>query len=114
MVLTPAGSLTNAHRKSLRHHKTMLAIFVAWFNFCKHETIKQTPAMAAKLVGRQWTVRELIQQAASTDMVTYPPAEPGAENARRRSVLTTAISSAIAAMATNTESASAATRSSTP
>jgi IS1 family transposase/transposase-like protein len=57
--------LTNAHSKSLRHHKAMQAIFVAWFNFCrKHETIKQTPAMAAKLVGRQWTIRELIEQAA--------------------------------------------------
>jgi transposase-like protein/IS1 family transposase len=58
--------LTNAHSKSLRHHKAMQAIFVAWFNFCRrHETIKQTPAMAAELTGCQWTMRELIEQAAA-------------------------------------------------
>jgi IS1 family transposase/transposase-like protein len=57
--------LTNAHSKSLRHHKAMQALFVAWYNFArKHETIKQTPAMAAGLVGRQWTLAELIEQAA--------------------------------------------------
>ena len=44
----------------------MQAIFVAWFNFCrKHETIKQTPAMKAGLVGRQWSLAELIEQAAA-------------------------------------------------
>jgi IS1 family transposase/transposase-like protein len=58
--------LTNAHSKSLRHHKAMQALFVAWYNFArKHETIKQTPAMAAGLVGRAWTIRELIEQAAA-------------------------------------------------
>jgi hypothetical protein len=58
--------LTNAHSKSLRHHKAMQAIFVAWFNFRrKHETIRQTPAMAAGLVARQWTLAELVEQAAA-------------------------------------------------
>ena len=57
--------LTKAHSKSLRHPKAMQALFVAWFNFCrKHETIKQTPAMAAGLVSREWTLAELIAQAA--------------------------------------------------
>lgn len=55
--------LTNARSKAVLHHTAMQAIFVAWFNSCrKHETIKQTPPMAAKLVGRQWTIRELIEQ----------------------------------------------------
>jgi transposase-like protein/IS1 family transposase len=59
--------LTNAHSKSLRHHKAMQALFVAWYNFCrKHETIKTTPAVAAKLVGRAWTIEELIVQAADS------------------------------------------------
>ena len=57
--------LTNAHSKSLRHHKAMQAIFFAWYNFCrKHETIKTTPAMAAGLAGKAWTIRELIENAA--------------------------------------------------
>lgn len=53
-------------RLSLATRQWRPTIFVAWFNFCrKHETIKQTPAMAAKLVGRRWTIRELIEQAAT-------------------------------------------------
>jgi hypothetical protein len=37
--------VTNAHSKSLKHHRAMQAIFFAFYNFCrKHETIKQTPA----------------------------------------------------------------------
>jgi IS1 family transposase/transposase-like protein len=57
--------LTNAHSKSLRHHKAMLALFIAFYNFCrKHETIKQTPAMAAGLAVAQWSLRELIERAA--------------------------------------------------
>jgi hypothetical protein len=44
----------------------MLAIFFAWYNFArKLETIKQTPAMAAGLVDKVWTLRELIENAAS-------------------------------------------------
>ena len=39
--------LTNAHSKSLDHHKAMLAIFFAWYNFCRvHASLRgQTPAM---------------------------------------------------------------------
>jgi hypothetical protein len=41
-------------------------LFVAWFNFCRqHEPIKTTPAVKAGLVGRQWSLRELIEQAAA-------------------------------------------------
>jgi IS1 family transposase/transposase-like protein len=57
--------LTSAHSKSLKHHRAMQAIFVCWYNFARrHETIGQTPAMAAGLVQKQWTVRELVEQAA--------------------------------------------------
>lgn len=58
--------LTNAHSKSLKHHSAMQAIFFAWYNFSRnHETLKQTPAMAAGLVSKRWSVRELIEQAAA-------------------------------------------------
>jgi IS1 family transposase/transposase-like protein len=56
--------LTNAHSKSLKHHRAMQAIFFAFYNFCrKHETIKRTPAQAAGLADKAWTVRELIERA---------------------------------------------------
>jgi transposase InsO family protein len=58
--------LTNAHSKTIKHHRAMQAIFFAWYNFCrKHEALgKQTPAMAAGLAERAWTIQELLVQAA--------------------------------------------------
>jgi putative component of membrane protein insertase Oxa1/YidC/SpoIIIJ protein YidD len=58
-------SCTNAHSKSLKHHTAMVAILVAWYNFCRtHQTIKKTPAMAAGLTDHVWTIKELIERAA--------------------------------------------------
>jgi len=68
MTLRRFTRLTNAHSKSLKHHVAMQAIFVAWYNFArKHETLKgKTPAMASGLADRVWTVKELLERAAST------------------------------------------------
>lgn len=56
--------LTNAHSKEAGHHEAMVALFVAFYNFCrKHETLKkQTPAMAAGLADRVWTIEDLLRQ----------------------------------------------------
>jgi hypothetical protein len=58
--------LTNAHSKSLRHHKAIQALFVAWYIFGrKHMALKdQTPAMASRLTDHVWTIKELIERAA--------------------------------------------------
>jgi transposase InsO family protein len=57
--------LTNGHSKSLKHHTAMQAILFAWYNFCRvHSTIKATPAVAARLTGKVWGVRELLERAA--------------------------------------------------
>lgn len=66
--------LTNAHSKSEKHHVAMMALFVAWYNLCrKHETLadthehlgrKVTPAMAAGLTDRPWTLEDLLRAAA--------------------------------------------------
>jgi IS1 family transposase/transposase-like protein len=53
--------LTAAHSKSVKHHEAMQAIYFCFYNFCrKHETIKQTPAMAAGLTEKQWTISDLL------------------------------------------------------
>jgi hypothetical protein len=64
--LSRFASPTNSHSKSLRHHKDMQALFVAWYNFGrKHEALKgKTPAMASKLTDHVWTIKELIEKAA--------------------------------------------------
>ena len=43
----------------------MIALFVGWYNFCrKHETLgKSTPAMAAKLTEKVWSLEELLRNA---------------------------------------------------
>lgn len=57
--------LTNAHSKTAKHHAAMMAIFVAWYNFCrKHETVKGTPAMAAGLASEKWSIETLLNEMA--------------------------------------------------
>jgi hypothetical protein len=66
MILRRFTRLTNGHSKSLKHHTAMQNVFIAWYNFCrKHETLKgATPAMASKLSGWPWTVKELLERVA--------------------------------------------------
>jgi transposase-like protein/IS1 family transposase len=54
--------LTNAFSKKWENLKAALALFFAFFNFCrKHGGInKQTPAMAAGLTDHVWSIRELL------------------------------------------------------
>ncbi|MBI1314188.1 IS1 family transposase [bacterium] len=57
--------LTNAFSKKWENHDSMLAIFFAWYNWCrKHMTLKTTPAVAAGLTDHVWSVRELLAEAA--------------------------------------------------
>jgi len=59
--------LTNAHSKKWENHESMMAIYFAWYNWCrKHETLKgDTPAMAQGLAPKHWTISELLLKATS-------------------------------------------------
>jgi transposase-like protein/IS1 family transposase len=47
--------------KSLPHLQAAVALFVAWYNFCRiHKSLRVTPAMEAGLTDHVWTVQELI------------------------------------------------------
>jgi transposase InsO family protein len=67
MMLRRFSRLTNAHSKSLKHQMAMQALFVAWYNFArKHEALKgQTLAMASGLSDHVWTIKQLIERAAT-------------------------------------------------
>lgn len=65
------------HSKSLPHHEAMVAIFVAWFNFCRiHETLRCTPAMQAGIASHVWSVEELVELALSVAPCDPPEPKP--------------------------------------
>jgi IS1 family transposase len=53
--------LTNAFSKKFEYHCHMVAIYHAYYNFCRvHQTLRVTPAMEAGLADHIWTVEELV------------------------------------------------------
>ncbi len=61
--------LTNAFSKKWENHRASMALHFAWFNFGRpHMTLNKeagrptTPAMAAGLESRPWTIRELVER----------------------------------------------------
>ena len=57
--------LTNGFSKKWGNHEAALALFFAYYNFCRvHSTIKTTPAVAARLADHSWSVNELLEEMA--------------------------------------------------
>jgi IS1 family transposase len=53
--------LTNAHSKKLRNHTAALGLFLCFYNFCRlHQSIRCTPAMAAGVTARVWSIADLV------------------------------------------------------
>ncbi len=53
--------LTNAFSKKLANHEHAIALHYFHYNFCrKHKTLGTTPAVAAGIAGRIWTVADLV------------------------------------------------------
>lgn len=53
--------LTNAFSKKFENHCHMVAIYHAYYNFCRvHQTLRVTPAMEAGLTSHVWTLEELV------------------------------------------------------
>lgn len=59
--------LTNAHSKKVENHCAAIAIYMMHYHYCRpHESLRTkknnrvTPAMAAGLADRPWTVAELV------------------------------------------------------
>ncbi|HEX3151373.1 MAG TPA: IS1 family transposase [Gemmataceae bacterium] len=70
MTLRRLTRLTNAHSKKGLNHWCALALYFAFYNFCRdHDTLhkaakaKTTPAMAAGLTDHVWSVGELLANA---------------------------------------------------
>jgi hypothetical protein len=56
--------LTNAYSKKLENHRAAVALWIAFYNFCRvHETLRCTRAMALGVTDHIWTIGELISAA---------------------------------------------------
>ena len=56
--------LTDAHSKKWANHEAAMALFFAYYNFCRrHMTIKMTPAQKAGLTTERWTLERLLSEA---------------------------------------------------
>jgi IS1 family transposase/transposase-like protein len=53
--------LTNAFSKKWENHWAAVALWFAFYNFCRpHRSLRVTPAMAAGITDHIWSIRELV------------------------------------------------------
>jgi IS1 family transposase len=53
--------LTNGFSKKLDNHIHALALYFAFYNFCRiHKTLRMSPAMAAGITDRLWSLEDIV------------------------------------------------------
>jgi IS1 family transposase len=53
--------LTNAFSKKLENHIHALALYFAFYNFCRiHKSLRMSPAMAAGITDRLWSLEDVV------------------------------------------------------
>jgi len=53
--------LVHGFSAKLDNLKGTVALYVAWYNFCRvHSTIRVTPAMQARITDQIWSLQELL------------------------------------------------------
>ncbi len=56
--------LTNFFSKKVENHRAAVALHFAHYNFVRlHRTLRETPAMAASVSDRLWSLEELVERA---------------------------------------------------
>ncbi len=59
--------LSNGFSQKKANLRAALALFFAYYNFCKmHGTIRMTPAMAAGITRKPWAMADLLVAASSS------------------------------------------------
>ena len=54
--------LTNAFSKKLQNHEHMVALYALWYNFVRiHKTLRTSPAMAAGIETRLWSMEDVVR-----------------------------------------------------
>ena len=66
--------LTNGFSKKFENHTHMVALYTVWYNYCRiHKSLKITPAMAAGLTDRLWSMEDIV---ALIDAAAPKPGRP--------------------------------------
>lgn len=74
--------LTNAFSKKFQNHVHALALYFAFYNFVRiHKTLRMTPAMAAGITDRLWTLEDIANR---IEAAKPAPAKRGPYNKRGR------------------------------
>jgi hypothetical protein len=59
--------LTNAFSKKFENHMHMVELYTVWYNFVKmHKTLRMTPAMAAGVADKLWSMTDLAEMVDAT------------------------------------------------
>ena len=59
--------LTNAFSKKLENHIHALALYFSFYNFCRiHKSLRVTPAMAAGITDRLWSLEDIVTKIDAT------------------------------------------------
>ena len=59
--MRPFTRLTNAFSKKLQNHENMVALYALWYNFVRiHKTLRTSPAMAAGIEKRLWSMEDVV------------------------------------------------------
>jgi hypothetical protein len=59
--------LTNGFSKKFENHVHMVALYTVFYNWTRlHKSLRVTPAMAAKLTDRLWTMEEIAEMIDAT------------------------------------------------
>ncbi len=67
--------LTNAFSKKFDNHVHALSLYFVFYNFCRiHKTLRVSPAMAAGITDRLWSLEDVL---ARIDADAPPPAPRG-------------------------------------
>lgn len=85
MAMRRFTRLTNAFSKKLENHAYAVSLHFMYYNFCRiHQTLRVTPAMAAKVTDKLMTVEDIV---ALMDQMTPPPKPRGPYKKRVPSVV---------------------------
>jgi IS1 family transposase len=73
--------LTNAFSKKFENHMHMVALYAVWYNFVKmHKAVRMTPAMAAGISDKLWSMTDLAE------LVDATASKPGKRGPYKKSI----------------------------